>query len=136
MKREKVFRTIKRVMAILGIILIVLMYAATIYCGCLCEKISQFVCFLASMIMTDGRAAASVCISDDNENFSAFERSGSGIAVGQSKGLCRGSRYKSISFFTVKIITISDDIMTMTLNAFFLAANCVIIIAAHNFSAQ
>ena len=29
MKREKVFRTIKRVMAILGIILIVLMYAAT-----------------------------------------------------------------------------------------------------------
>ena len=131
MKREKVFRTIKRVMAILGIILIVLMYAATFIAAVL---YSSFV--FGKHDHDDGRAAASVCISDDNENFSAFERSGSGIAVGQSKGLCRGSRYKSSSFFTVKIITISDDIMTMTLNAFFLAANCVIIIAAHNFSAQ
>lgn len=121
-------------MAIFGIILIVLMYAATFIAAVFVKNI-QFVCF-GKHDHDDGRAAASVCISDDNENFSAFERSGSGIAVGQSKGLCRGSRYKSISFFTVKIITISDDIMTMALNAFFLAANCVIIIAAHNFSAQ
>ena len=110
-------------------------YPCFFIANCLCEKIySSFV--FGKHDHDDGRAAASVCISDDNENFSAFERSGSGIAVGQSKGLCRGSRYKSSSFFTVKIITISDDIMTMTLNAFFLAANCVIIIAAHNFSAQ
>lgn len=38
-------------MAILGIILIVLMYAATFYCGCLCEKYTVRL-FLASMIMT------------------------------------------------------------------------------------
>ena len=85
-------------------------------------------CFLSATQRVINRKAA--------VNFSAFERSGSGTAVGQSKGFCRGSRYKSISFFTVKRITISDDIMTMALNAFFLAANCVIIIAAHNFSAQ
>mgnify|MGYP003368510757 CR=1 FL=1 len=117
-------------MAILGIILIVLMYAATFIAAVFVKK------YFGKHDHDDGRAAASVCISDDNENFSAFERSGSGTAGGQSKGICRGSRYKSFSFFTVKIITISDDIMTMVLNAFFLAANCVIIIAAHNFSAQ
>ena len=135
MKREKVFRTIKRVMAILGIILIVLMYAATFIAAVFVKKYTVRL-FLASMIMTMVVPLLLYAYRDDNENFSAFERSGSGIAVGQSKGLCRGSRYKSSSFFTVKIITISDDIMTMTLNAFFLAANCVIIIAAHNFSAQ
>ena len=140
MKREKVFRTIKRVMAILGIILIVLMYAATFIAAVFVKKYTVRL-FLASMIMTMVvplllYAPQRVINRKAAVNFSAFERSGSGIAVGQSKGLCRGSRYKSSSFFTVKIITISDDIMTMTLNAFFLAANCVIIIAAHNFSAQ
>lgn len=115
--------------------MIVLMYAATFIAAVFVKKYTVRL-FLASMIMTMVVPAASVCISDDNENFSAFERSGSGTAGGQSKGICRGSRYKSFSFFTVKIITISDDIMTMVLNAFFLAANCVIIIAAHNFSAQ
>ena len=51
MKREKVFRTIKRVMAILGIILIVLMYAATFIAAVFVKKYTVRL-FLASMIMT------------------------------------------------------------------------------------
>ena len=51
MKREKVFRTIKRVMAILGIILIVLMYAATVIAAVFVKKYTVRL-FLASMIMT------------------------------------------------------------------------------------
>ena len=41
MKREKVFRTIKRVMAILGIILIVLMYAATFIAAVFVKKYTK-----------------------------------------------------------------------------------------------
>lgn len=51
MKREKVFRTIKRVMAILGIILIVLMYAATFIAAVFVKKYTVRL-FLASLIMT------------------------------------------------------------------------------------
>ena len=128
MKREKVFRTIKRVMAILGIILIVLMYAATFIAAVFVKKYTVRL-FLASMIMT---MVVPLLLYAYQMTMKIFLH----LNGGQSKGICRGSRYKSFSFFTVKIITISDDIMTMTLNAFFLAANCVIIIAAHNFSAQ
>lgn len=134
MKREKVFRTIKRVMAILGIILIVLMYAATFIAAVFVKKYTVRL-FLASMIMT---MVVPLLLYAYQMTMKIFLHLNDPIrtAGGQSKGICRGSRCKSFSFFTVKIITISDDIMTMALNAFFLAANCVIIIAAHNFSAQ
>lgn len=51
MKREKVFRTIRRVLAILGIIVIVLMYVATFIAAIFVKKYT-FRLFLASMIMT------------------------------------------------------------------------------------
>ena len=90
MKREKVFRTIKRVMAILGIILIVLMYAATFIAAVFVKKYTKKVGYLYKSCYNNSRIK---CSRKDGKtqrvinrkaavNFSAFERSGSGIAVG------------------------------------------------------
>ena len=90
MKREKVFRTIKRVMAILGIILIVLMYAATFIAAVFVKKYTVRL-FLASMIMTMVVPLLLYAYQMTMKIFLHLNDPDPEFAVGQSKGLCRGS---------------------------------------------